>query len=198
MKLHRFIWKYMKLAFEKIQHSCAFAGFYGDAWRYRNWPIHFVPTGKLRVAAYGESFIRDSSTAGGEERIGEILLALYLQSEDVRIEREKREEAKRKAEEERRQKELRRQKYNDEVDKLQALNNAARDYETACRIRAYIAAVESSPELDAETLDWIAWAKAKADWYDPTVAATDPLFGKRNHSEDPNSKTPTKRSSYFY
>lgn len=158
----------------------------------------YVPTGKLRVAAYGESFIRDSSTAGVEERIGEILLALYLQSEDVRIEREKREEAKRKAEEERRQKELRRQKYNDEVDKLQALNNAARDYETACRIRAYIAAVESSPELDAETLDWIAWAKAKADWYDPTVAATDPLFGKRNHSADPNSKTPTKKSSYFY
>ena len=94
----------------------------------------YIPTGKLRVAAYGESFIRDSSTAGVEERIGEILLALYLQSEDVRIEREKREEAKRKAEEERRQKELRRQKYNDEVDKLQALNNAARDYETACRI----------------------------------------------------------------
>ena len=125
-------------------------------------------------------------------------LALYLQSEDVRIEREKREEAERKAEEERRQKELRRQKYNDEVDKLQALNNAARDYETACRIRAYIAAVESSPELDSETLDWIAWAKAKADWYDPTVAATDPLFGKRNHSADPNSKTPTKKSSYFY
>ena len=40
-------------------------------------------------------------------------------------------------------------------------------------------AVESSPELDAKTLDWIAWAKAKADWYDPTVAATDPLFGKK-------------------
>ena len=62
----------------------------------------------------------------------------------------------------------------------------------------YIAAVESSPELDSETLDWIAWAKAKADWYDPTVAAADPLFGKRNHSADPNSKTPTKKSSYFY
>ena len=120
------------------------------------------------------------------------MLALYLQSEDVRIEREKREEAKRKAEEERRQ------KYNDEVDKLQALNNAARDYETACRIRAYIAAVESTPEPDDETLDWIAWAKAKADWYDPAAAATDPLFGKRNHSDDPNSKTPTKKGSCFY
>ena len=83
----------------------------------------YVPTGKLRIAAYGESYIRDTSTAGVEERIGEILLALYLQSEDVRIEREKREEAQRKAEEEKRQKELRRQKYNEEVDRLQALTN---------------------------------------------------------------------------
>ena len=41
MKLCRFIWKYMKLVFEKVQHSCAFAGFCGDTWRYRNWPIHF-------------------------------------------------------------------------------------------------------------------------------------------------------------
>ena len=30
------------------------------------------------------------------------------------------------------------------------------------------------------------------------LATTDPLFGKRNHSADPNSKTPTKKSSYFY
>ena len=41
MKLRRFIWRYMKLAFQKVQHSCAFAGFCGDTWRYRNWPIHF-------------------------------------------------------------------------------------------------------------------------------------------------------------
>lgn len=41
MKLHRFMWKYMKLAFEKVQRSCTFVGFCGDAWRYRNWPIHF-------------------------------------------------------------------------------------------------------------------------------------------------------------
>ena len=158
----------------------------------------YIPTGKLRIAAYGESFVRDSTTAGVEERIGEIFLALYLQSEDVRIEREKREEAKRKAEEERRQKELRRLKYNDEVDKLQALNNAARDYETACRIRAYITAVEAKLDLDDETLQWIIWAKSKADWYDPTVGAEDPTFGKRNYSSDSKEKTPTKKELYYY
>ena len=158
----------------------------------------YIPTGKLRIAAYRERFIRDNDTVGVEEHIGEILLDLYLQSEDIKIEREKQEEAKRKEEEERRQRELYRQKYNDEVAKLEALTNAAHDYETACRIRAYIAAVESTPELDADTLDWITWAKAKADWYDPTVAATDSVFGKRNHSADQNAKTPTKKSSFYY
>lgn len=158
----------------------------------------YVPTGKLRIAAYGESYIRDTSTAGIEERIGEILLALYLQSEDVRIEREKREEAQRKAEEEKRQKELRRQKYNEEVDRLQALTNEARDYETACQIRAYVAAVEARHDLDDETIEWVTWAKAKADWYDPTVAMEDPIFGKREHSADKKEKTPEKKNSYFY
>jgi hypothetical protein len=158
----------------------------------------YVPTGKLRVAAYGESYVRDTSSAGVEERIGEILLALYLQSEDVRIEREKREEAQRKAEEEKRQKELRRQKYNEEVDRLYALTNEARDFETACRIRAYVAAVEERPDLDVETINWVTWAKAKADWYDPTVAAVDPVFGKRDHSADKKEKTPEKKDSYHY
>ena len=158
----------------------------------------YVPTGKLRIAAYGESYIRDTSSSGVEERVGEILLALYLQSEDVRIEREKREEAQRKAEEEKRQKELRRQKYNEEVDRLQALTNEARDYETSCQIRAYVAAVEARHDLDAETIEWVAWAKAKADWYDPTIAIVDPIFGKRMHSADTKEKTPEKKNSYYY
>ncbi len=60
----------------------------------------YIPNGKLRIVTFGDNFIRDTSTSGIEDRIGEVLLALYLQSESVRIEREKREEAKRKAEEE--------------------------------------------------------------------------------------------------
>lgn len=157
----------------------------------------YIPNGKLRIRAYGDNFSRDSSTSIVENRIGEILLALYVQSENVRIEREKREEAQRKAEEEKRQKELRLQRYNEETDKTQALVNEAVDFETACRIRAYIAAIESKPDLDEKTLEWIAWAKAKADWYDPTVSANDPVFGERKHGADAKDKTPVKKSSYY-
>lgn len=37
------------------------------------------------------------------------------------------------------------------------------------------------------------WAKAKADWYDPAVAAEDELFGKRNHTESTEYKRPKER-----
>ena len=127
----------------------------------------------------------------------EILLLLYIQSEEARIAREKREEAKRKAEEEARQKELRKQRYNEEVDRLQLLNNEANDFDMACKIRAYVAAIEAKPDLDASTLAWIEWAKAKADWYDPAVSAADPLFGKRNHGAEPRVKDPVKKGLYW-
>ena len=158
----------------------------------------YIPNGKLRISAYGDSFFRDTKTTGVEERIGEILLALYMESERVRIEREKREEAQRKAEEERRKKELRRQRYNDEIDRLDTLLNEASDFQIACKIRAYVASVASKSDLSDAEKEWIAWATAKADWYDPTVSAVDPVFGKRDHGENAEHKRPTKRGPYFW
>jgi hypothetical protein len=34
----------------------------------------------------------------------------------------------------------------------------------------------------------IEWTKAKADWYDPTIAREDELFGKRGHEKDAEAK----------
>lgn len=109
------------------------------------------------------------SDIGLENRVGELLLILYTASEKIRVEREAREEAKRKAEEEARKKKLQQQQYNTEIDRLTTLKNEAEDYQTACKIRAYVSAVESKPNLDQSQIEWIAWAKAKADWYDPTI-----------------------------
>lgn len=155
----------------------------------------YLPTGRLTFSAYRDSYIRDSAAAGIESRVSELLLSLYKASEAVRIEREAREAAKRKAEEEARQKELRRQMYDAEVDRLAALKNEAADYQMACKIRTYVSAVESMPNLKPSQIEWIAWAKAKADWYDPTMDKTDPLFGKRDHS-DPNE--PKKTGSRWW
>ena len=142
----------------------------------------YLPTGKLTFTAYRGSYMRDTTSRGLENRVGEMLISLYMESEAVRIDREAKEAAARKAEEEKRQKELRQQRYNDEVDRINALKQEAADFETACNIRAYIAAVEGKSDSSDEQKEWIAWAKAKADWYDPTMDVIDPVFGKRNHS----------------
>lgn len=95
------------------------------------------------------------------------------------------EEAARKQEEEKRRLEERRKRYNLEVEKTKALLNQAEDYDTACKIRAMVEAAETQGIASAE---WIAWAKAKADWYDPMITAKDAVFGRRNHREGAEKK----------
>ena len=97
------------------------------------------------------------------------MIAFYEASDIRRQEREAREEAERKRQEEERRKEERRQRFNAEVEQTLALENLSEDYDTACKIRRYIAAVEASGNLDPKSMKWVEWAKAKADWYDPIV-----------------------------
>lgn len=150
----------------------------------------YLPTGRLTVSVNKSGYYRDSTENVLENRLGEPLHAFYMQSEVVRIEREAKEAAQRKVEEEKRQRELRRQLYNEEVKRLDALKNEAADFEMACRIRAYASAVAQKENLTPAEIEWIAWAQAKAAWYDPTISATDPLLGKRDHA---NPKEPAER-----
>lgn len=93
--------------------------------------------------------------------------------------------ARRKQEEERRSMEEKRKRYNVEVVRTKALVNQAEDYDIACKIRAMVAAAEERGNASAE---WIVWAKAKADWYDPMIAAKDAVLGRRNHKENSEKK----------
>lgn len=144
--------------------------------------------GKLTFTVQGKKSFRDCKSYVVEERLGEIVIALYEASDIVRQEREAREEAERQRQAEARLREERRNQYNREVEKTNALINAAADYEIACKIRAYVAAVEVSGELNDDGQAWIAWAKKKADWYDPVVALDDEILGVRKHEEKASSK----------
>ena len=76
--------------------------------------------------------------------------------------------------------------------------NEANEYAMASRIRSYVAAVERNAAQDnEETIKWIAWAKSKADWYDPTVSSEDPVFGKRDHGADEKNKHPVKKQNWY-
>ncbi len=72
------------------------------------------------------------------------MLSIYGEAEQVKQARLAREEAERQRREQERRREEQRQRYNAEVDRTLALVNCAADYEIACRIRAYVSAMEKS------------------------------------------------------
>lgn len=181
---------------------------YQDAKKHNSWArepkireYDYVFTGKLRLTIPKDRYFRDTDSEKIEEKLGEILIALYEHSEVVRIAREAREEAARQQAEKARLESERKLRYRDEVDKTIALDNAALDYETACRIREYVHAVESAyfrREKDRKTKEWIDWALKKADWYDPIIAAEDEHFGKRDHEKNSEDMSLERIKRYWW
>jgi len=180
---------------------------YRDEKRHSSWASEpqirkydYVFNGRLRISIRQGKYFRDTDKINVESRLGEMLIELYEESEVVRIAREAQEEAEQKRQEEARRKEERRKKYNEEVEQTIALENAALDFETACRIRAYVKAVVTSfsqDRMDDETTAWIDWAMKKADWFDPIVARDDELFGEREHEKSLQEKVLKKVGHYW-
>lgn len=132
-----------------------------------------------------------------EQRLGEILIAIFVAIHDAKLAREAREEKERKRLEEEQRKKDYQKRYNEEVARTLALQNQAEDYDMACKIRALIAAVESREELSKSMQQWLPWARKKADWYDPTISAVDEFFGKRKHGESAEEKKPKEMRYYW-
>lgn len=179
---------------------------YKDAQKNHSWAYEpkirkydYVFNGRLRISVCKSKYFRDTDKLSVEEKLGEILIDIYEQSEIVRIERVAREEAERKREEARHKEEIRREKYNEEVDKTIALENEAADYATACRIRDYVNAIANTSEGNNENMtEWVQWALKKADWFDPTVARDDEYLGKREHKKNSQDKVLKKYGGYWY
>lgn len=173
---------------------------YEDAKKHHSWAFEpkirkydYIFNGRLCFSAHVGRYIRDTEKVKVESRLGDILIDLYDESESVRIDREKREEEARKRKDEERRKEEQRNLYNHEVEKTTALINAAKDYQIASTIRDYISAVAAHNTDD----EWIDWAKKKADWFDPTVARKDEIFGMREHEKSEEQKL-LKKYGYYW
>ena len=168
----------------------------------------YVFNGKLRITVHKSRHYRDSEKEKVEDRLGDILIDIFEESEVVRIariaaEEEAREKELRRQEEEKRRREEerireeKREKYNKEIKKVRALANEAEDYDIACKIRAYITAVSGESDMDDITRNWVLWATQKADWFDPTIAREDEALGVREHSDDPEHKELKPSYGYF-
>ena len=157
-----------------------------------------IYNGTVSVGVGEKRRFRDSKSGLLEQRLGEILIAIFVAINDAKIAREEREEKERKRLEEEQRKKEYQKRYNEEVARTLALENQAEDYAMACKIRALIAVVESGEEISESIQQWLAWAKAKADWYDPTIFAEDEFFSKRKHGQSAEEKKPKEMRYYWW
>lgn len=157
-----------------------------------------IYNGTVSVGVGEKRRFRDSKSGLLEQRLGEILVAIFVAINDERLAREEREEKERKRQEEEQRKKDYQKRYNEEVARTLALENQADDYAMACKIRALIAVIESREEISESMQQWLSWAKAKADWYDPTISAEDEFFGKRKHGQSAEEKKPKEMRYYWW
>lgn len=125
-----------------------------------------------------------------EDQIGEIIIwvmeAIYV----VKTSREESEaEEIRRAELERKRRrldELRKE----ELEQVELLEQAASYWKNAQKIREFANSVESkiaeieNKEKRVKIINWLKWARDKADWLDPLTEKEDDLLGKSQHIFD--------------
>ncbi|MCI9000727.1 MAG: hypothetical protein HFJ26_07545 [Clostridia bacterium] len=159
----------------------------------------YVYNGKFKIAFGNRKYIRESDKVKLEDKLGDIIIKLYEQSEETKNERLEREEIERREREEEERKEKIRNAKKNEAQKIKKLMNCAEDYKIACEIRNYIDAVSKKENLTDEIKEWIKWANKKANWLDPTIDEEDELLGKRDHTESMNNKNNKldKYGSYY-
>ena len=148
----------------------------------------YVHNGKLKITCGNRKYIRETDKVKLEDKLGDIIIKLYEQSEEVKVERLAREERERRYQEEEERKEKIRNAKKNEAQKVKELLNLAEDYRIACEIRNYINAISCQDNLSNEMKDWIKWASKKADWFDPIIDKEDEILGKREHQESLENK----------
>ena len=156
----------------------------------------YVYNGKLKITCGDRKYIRETDKIKLEDKLGDIIIKLYEQSEETKNERLEREEIARKRREEEERKERIRNAKKSEVQRIKDLINCAEDYKIACEIRNYIEAVSKNETLTDEIKEWIKWANKKANWFDPTINEGDELLGKRDHTKSMEDKN-NKYGSYY-
>ena len=159
----------------------------------------YVYNGKLKITCGNRKYIRETDKIKIEDKLGDIIIKLYEQSEEVKTERLAREERARIQKEEEEQKEKIRNAKKEEAQRIKELVNMSEDYKIACEIRNYVNAVSKQDNLTDEIKEWIKWANKKANWFDPIIDEEDELLGKRDHKESMENKNNKldKYGSYY-
>lgn len=154
----------------------------------------YTPTGILtiQIGRYPSRSWKDTPKTQLEERLGQVVSGVVLFAQET-YEREQ---------ETARKKEVHRlavcnyeylvKRRTDEAQRFKELEAQAVNWERATRLRALASAVEDQAVADGHvsetTSEWLAWARAKADWLDPLIQVSDPIL------DAPEPKSP----GYWY
>jgi len=148
--------------------------------RYARTEYH--PTGILTFRI--ETFLHGEWQSGSqllEEQLPRILAKLETEALREKEERRQIDEQHRKYEEEIRIEKERKERIEKERSDFKQLINQAKRLQVATFLRQYIDVVEerlqSSGSIADEMIQWVKWARMKADWYDPLVNKEDELLG---------------------
>ncbi|WP_196812938.1 hypothetical protein [Cupriavidus sp. WS] len=143
----------------------------------------FTPTGVLTIEVGrwpSRSSWKDTPRTRLEERLGEVvagILDLARQTHQKQREEARRREAHQRAVD---HYEFLTNQLTVEVERFKLLESQAINWERAARLRDYANAVEKQAAAtggpSAEQVDWLSWARAKADWLDPLVPVSDPIL----------------------
>lgn len=142
----------------------------------------YTPTGVLTVTIgrWPSRSWNDTPKRQLEQRIGEVTagtLALAQETYAKELEEARRKEARAKAVAQYERLTTRRA---DELERFKQVEASAVNWERASRLRAFAQAVErQAADTGVPTQDqieWLAWARAKADWLDPLISVSDPIL----------------------
>ncbi|SOZ24701.1 conserved hypothetical protein [Cupriavidus taiwanensis] len=143
----------------------------------------FSPTGVLTIEVGrwpSRSSWKDTPRTRLEQRLSGVvagILDLARQTHEKQQEEARRKEAHQRAVT---HYEFLRRRLTEEVERFKQLESHATNWERAARLRDYASAVEEQAAaaggLSSEQVDWLSWARAKADWLDPLVRVSDPIL----------------------
>lgn len=143
----------------------------------------YKPTGLLafRCGYYSDKEWKDGAKLI-EDRLAEIVAYLELKGKKEHDERIERKKYWAKQEEEKRLKVELRKRKEKEIDGFKQLLNQSLRWRQTKDLRDYISAYEQDAinrgTHNEELINWIDWAKKKADWFDPFIEAEDGLLGR--------------------
>lgn len=142
----------------------------------------YTPTGilTLEIGRWPKRTWKDTPTKSLEQRLGEVvagMLAVASDTFDREQELARREESRRQA---MARYDFSVKRRSEEAERFKVLESSAAGWERAIKLRAFADAFERDAQLEGpltvEQIDWLAWARAKADWLDPLIRVSDPIL----------------------